>query len=309
MLDQLCLAGEVAWARLSVLPERPTGLGGATPVAVFLRAHGDAWQTRRFDADADPSKAEEGLGERALEVLGRLRSRGASFAHELAAPGGDVRDVQTALGELVSAGLVASDGFGGLRAIVGAGHVRGPKTTVAGRWSVLGADTSPAARESALEVHARALLRRYGVVCRRVLAREPNVPPWRALVGIYRRLEARGEIRGGRFVAGLSGEQFALPDAVERLREVRRTARDGALITMSACDPLNLCGIVDVMERVRATTGNRIVYRDGVPVAAMEGDYIRRLGGDAAGAADASAVTYALTGRRGPAVISGFIGR
>jgi len=159
-------------------------------------------------------------------------------------------------------------------------------------------------------VHARALLHRYGVVCRRVLAREANVPPWRALVRVYRRLEARGDIRGGRFVSGLSGEQFALPDAVERLREVRRTARDAALITISACDPLNLSGILESGERIRATAANKIVYRDGVAVAAMEGDYIRQLGaGDAAGAGDASAVTYALTGRRGPAVISGFVGR
>jgi len=317
MLDDLCLAGEVAWARLSVMPDRPTGLGGATPVAVFLRAHAEAWQTRRFEADTDPSRArggapaisvEQALGERARAILDRLRSRGASFAHELGtACGLELLDVEAALDALVSAGLVASDGFGGLRGIVRAHGARGAKATVAGRWSALAADTSAAARESALGVHARALLQRYGVVCRRVLAREANVPPWRTLVGIYRRLEARGEIRGGRFVAGLSGEQYALPDAVERLREVRRTARDAALVTISACDPLNLSGILETGERIRATTANKIVYRDGVAVAAMEGDYIRPLGG--IDAADASAVTYALTGRRGPAVISGFVGR
>ena len=179
--------------------------------------------------------------------------------------------------------------------------------TVAGRWSALAADTSPAARESALDLHARVLLKRYGVVCRRVLAREANAPPWRALVGVYRRLEARGEIRGGRFVSGLSGEQFALPDAVERLREVRRTARDGALVTISAADPLNLCGIVDAGERVRAATANTVVYRDGVAVAALEGDYVRPLAGVALD--EASAVTRALTGRNAPPVVSGFVGR
>ena len=298
MLDTLCLTGEAAWARLSVASERPTGLGGATPIALFLRQHADAWQTRRFDADADPARVELNLGERARQVLDRLRARGASFVHEL---GG--ADADAALDELVSAGLVSSDGFGGLRVMI---RSRGGRT-VAGRWSALAADTSPAAREAALDLHARVLLKRYGVVCRRVLAREANAPPWRALVGIYRRLEARGEIRGGRFVSGLSGEQFALPDAVERLREVRRTARDGALMTISAGDPLNLCGIVDAGERVRATPANKVVYRDGVAVAALEGDYIRPLA--AVAPEEASAVTRALTGRNAPAIVSGFIGR
>jgi ATP-dependent Lhr-like helicase len=206
---------------------------------------------------------------------------------------------------------VASDGFGGLRSVVRSTGPRGVKpgrvAGVAGRWSALTADTSAAAREAALDVHARTLLHRYGIVCRRVLTREANAPPWRALVGIYRRLEARGEIRGGRFVAGLSGEQYALPDAVERLREVRRTAHDGALVTISAVDPLNLCGIIHAGDRVRATTANKVVYRDGVAVAAMEGDYIRPLG--TVDPEDASAVTYALTGRRTAAVVSGFVGR
>jgi len=108
-------------------------------------------------------------------------------------------------------------------------------------------------------------------------------------------------------VSGLSGEQFALPDAVERLREVRRTARDGALMTISAGDPLNLCGIVEAGERVRSSAANKVVYRDGVAVAALEGDYIRPLAGIAPD--EASAVTRALTGRNAPAVVSGFIGR
>src|SRR5437763_13002796 len=102
------------------------------------------------------------------------------------------------------------------------------------------------------ETHARALLRRYGVVFRRLLARETIATPWRDLVRVYRRLEARGEIRGGRFVSGMSGEQFALPEAVERMREVRRGAHDGLYVTISAADPLNLTGVVTTGERVRA---------------------------------------------------------
>jgi ATP-dependent Lhr-like helicase len=142
---------------------------------------------------------------------------------------------------------------------------------------------------------------------RRLLTREIVAPGWRELTRVYRRLEARGEIRGGRFVTGVSGEQFALPEAVERLREVRRSAPDGRLVTISAADPLNLTGILAGNDRVRAVTSTRIVYRDGVAVAAMEGDYLRPLATvDPALAAD---VASAAAGRRMPAIGSGFVGR
>jgi ATP-dependent Lhr-like helicase len=140
-----------------------------------------------------------------------------------------------------------------------------------------------------------------------VLTREPHAQPWRVLSRVYRRLEARGEIRGGRFVSGLSGEQFALPDAVEHLREVRRTPATHALIVISAADPLNLAGIVTSGERVAAVASTRIAYRDGIPLAALEGDYIRPLSPfDPTLAAD---VASALAGRRVPPVMSGFVGR
>jgi len=158
-----------------------------------------------------------------------------------------------------------------------------------------------------IEAQARALLRRYGVICRRLVTREPGAAPWRDLVRTYRTLEARGEIRGGRFVSGLSGEQFALPDAVERLREIRRTTADGRLISISAADPLNLAGIVTAGERVRAQTSTRIVYRDGIPLAAMEGDFVRPLA--EVPAAVASQVATALAGRPVPPVVSGYVGR
>src|SRR5262252_6815541 len=153
----------------------------------------------------------------------------------------------------------------------------------------------------------RALLERYGVIFRRLLAREVNAPTWRELTRVYRRLEARGEIRGGRFVSGASGEQFALPQAVERLREVRRSAPDGRLITISAADPLNLTGILAADDRIRAVTSSRIVYRNGVAIAALEGEYLRPLAPvEPALAAD---VASAAAGRRMPAVSSGFLGR
>jgi ATP-dependent Lhr-like helicase len=139
-----------------------------------------------------------------------------------------------------------------------------------------------------------------------MLTREAAEVPWRELARVYRRLEARGEIRGGRFVSGMPGEQFALADAVERLREVRREPADHRLITISAADPLNLTGIVTPGDRLRAVTANRIVYRDGVPLAAMEGDMLRTLAPvDPSISADVAA---AAAGRRVP-VISGYVGR
>ena len=153
---------------------------------------------------------------------------------------------------------------------------------------------------------AKQLLRRWGVMFRDLLAREALAPPWRDLLVELRRMEARGEIRGGRFVTGMSGEQFALPEAVDRLREVRREGPDGRLVVINACDPLNLAGILDAGERIRAIATNRIAYRDGVPVSVMEGDYLRPLAEiDSTIAMEAAT---ALAGRRVP-VASGFVGR
>ena len=171
-----------------------------------------------------------------------------------------------------------------------------------------GADAG--AREAAVELQARTLLKRYGIVFRRLLAREANVAPWRELTRVYRRLEARGEIRGGRFVSGMSGEQFALGGAIERLREIRRTPADGACLVISAADPLNLAGIVTAGDKVRAVAATRIAYRDGVPVAAMEGDYVRPLIPlNEVALTVAAEVATTLAGRPVPAVLSGFVGR
>src|SRR5262249_43056795 len=152
-------------------------------------------------------------------------------------------------------------GFAGLRAMIRAqarpadGSRSDVAARTAGRWSVVRADPSTAAVERAADTQAWSLLRRYGNVFRRLLEREPNAAPWRGLSRVYPRLEARGEIRGGRFVTGMSGEQFALPDAVERLREVRRADRDGRVTAISAVDPLNLAGIVVAGDRIRAIAG------------------------------------------------------
>jgi ATP-dependent Lhr-like helicase len=251
-------------------------------------------------------------------VLDVLRARGACFVHEVAAIAGlEGKAVRAALGQLVAAGLVASDGFGGLRSILraaaGSPSDVAARATVSGRWSVLhhGDPSRDPDREAAVEVQASSLLRRYGVVFRKLLVREANAAPWRELARVYRRLEARGDIRGGRFVAGMSGEQFALPDAVEQLREIRRTTPDGRLIAISAADPLNLAGIITTGDRVRAVAASRVVYRDGVPLAALEGDYVRPLVplGDDPTASYLSEVATVLAGRARPPVLSGFVGR
>ncbi|MBV9492914.1 MAG: DEAD/DEAH box helicase [Acidobacteria bacterium] len=282
LLDTLCLGGDVGWARLS---SAPSTVIAATPIALYLRENAAAWQTLR-------GESEMVLGDNARNVLEALRQRGASFSRDL----GD----EAALAELVAAGLVTSDGFAGLRALVGASN----SNRLAGRWSVLG--NAQLTREEAVEAQAHALLRRYGVVFRRLLVREPNVATWRELSRVYRRLEARGEIRGGRFVGGMSGEQFALPDAVEKLREIRRSTPDGRVVVISAADPLNLIGIVTAGERVRAVASNRIAWRDGHPLSVMEGDYLRPLTElEPATAMDVAAL---LAGRRVP-VTQGFVGK
>jgi ATP-dependent Lhr-like helicase len=239
----------------------------STGIALFPREHAEAWLT-----EASPIA----LSNAAQEILDTLRTRGASFLKH-----------DEALDELVAAGLVTSDGFAGRH----------------GRWSLLGGAQPTAA---AIEIQAMAFLRRYGIIFRRLLTREPNAAPWRELARVYRRMEARGEIRGGRFVSGMSGEQFALAEAVDRLREVRREGPDGRLIVISAADPLNLAGILTSGERVRAIPTNRLAYRNGVAVSVMEGDFLRPLAEmDPASAMEAAT---ALAGRRVP-VASGYVGR
>ena len=308
LLDMLCLTGEVGWARLS---PAATSVGGATPIAIFLREHAAQWLALR---DVGRDEGEAPLSAPAARVLATLEARGAMFFRDLAAAADlDDEASSAAIGELVAAGRLTADGFAGLRAIADprsragslAGRGQGGRS---GRWSAIARGETDAGltADAAIETQARALLARYGVVFRRLAAREANAVSWRALARAYRRLEARGEIRGGRFVTGMSGEQFALPEAVERLREVRRTPKDGRLITISAADPLNLAGILDSGDRVRAITAHRIVYRDGIALAALEGDYMRPLRViEPEAAAD---VASALVGRRMPAVTSGYVG-
>ena len=232
-------------------------------------------------------------GKRSISAHGRKRSPTSSpLTARLSstswsrAPASLRSQVEEALAELVAAGLVSSDNFGGLRALLVpsgerrplAGGRRRRRTAMfgmeeAGRRALVRRPRtqqgeSIALEPAAVEHLARTLLQRYGVVFWRLLEREANwLPPWRELLRVYRTLERRGEIRGGRFVAGFSGEQFALPDAIGMLREARRQQASGALISLSGADPLNLAGILTPGPKLAALTGNRLLFRDGLPIA------------------------------------------
>ncbi len=235
-LDRLCLSGDVGWGRLSPHPAMADAAGRAgrrivptsvAPITFFVRDDAD-WLTTRA-AGADEDAAPPGLSASARNVLEFLRTRGASFFPDIARGAGRLKsEVETALWELVTAGLVTADGFDSLRALIDprrrAGHGGGRTTRPrhgSGRWSVLHGGTG-LDRAGVAESACWMLLRRYGIVFRELLARESNLPPWRDLLVAFRRLEDRGDIRGGRFVDGFIGEQFAQPIAVESLRAARQ---------------------------------------------------------------------------------------
>jgi len=223
----------------------------------------------------------------AQRVLALLREAGASFYDELLEQGDLLpSQLEAALAELAAAGLVTADSFAALRALLSpARRTRsgrsGSSVAEVGRWAAVRLPDAPQnglrLPAEAVECVAAALLRRYGVVFRKLLEREANLPPWRELLYVYRRMEARGEIRGGRFVDQFSGEQFALPEAVGLLRRLRREMPRGGLYAISAADPLNLLGILLPGERIAALAGNRILYRDGEAIATLVGKKVRLL--------------------------------
>ncbi len=300
-LDDLCLSGEVTWGRLASRPasggspegdrEEPVGRGGAvpsraTPVSFALRDN-LAWLLRAGRGPGEPLPPGEGA---ARDVLEALRARGALFYNDLVAITGRLRvEVEEGLWDLVSRGLVTADGFGSVRALLTARERwakraarlprgrrlrHGAREVVVGaegRWSLL-LSPPPAAGEGATDIEALAeavaeqLLARWGVVFRDLAMREDLGVPWREVLWALRRMEARGTARGGRFVTGFVGEQYALPEAVEALRQTRRRERDGEIVRLAAVDPLNLTGIVTPGPRVAAVRGNVVVLRDGLPV-------------------------------------------
>jgi ATP-dependent Lhr-like helicase len=315
-LDEQCLAGRFVWTRLahrSASARKGDGERGAapvrsTPIALLARRNIRVWSSLSGPPDTS------GLSVKARMVAEYIQTHGASFFDDIADGVGLLpSQAEEALAELVALGIVNSDSFGGLRALLVPSDRRRPATggrrrrrislfgmDAAGRWALIrrpplegglipsGDDreaATAAARLSAriqddetIEHVARTLLRRWGVVFWRLLAREADwLPPWRDLLMCFRRLEARGEIRGGRFVAGFTGEQYAAPEAIGLLRDMRRKPNSQSYVSLSGADPLNLVGIVTPGARLPALSSNRVLYRDGVPIALLAGGEVRFL--------------------------------
>ena len=278
LLDRLCLGGEVVWGRParnhdngSTPPNRAT-LSRTTPITLALR-DSLAWLLDQ------PEDGDSGLTGAPKEVLSVLTGRGASFLPDIVASTRRLpSEVTEALWQLAATGRVTADSLEALRQRIRGNSGHGRRSSRGrrsrsyirsgySRWSLFQSMTPPS---DPVEPRARQLLRRYGVLCPELLVREPMAPSWWALVRVLRSLEARGEIRGGRFVAGLVGEQFALPEAVDMLRTVKGSETVDQLVTVSACDPLNVVGILTPGEKVPASAGNKVVFRDGVPVCSLE---------------------------------------
>ena len=278
LLDRLCLGGEVAWGRFTYRRDNGNNtlgrgsLSRTTPMTLALRESLEWLIDHQPDFDASLSGAPR-------ELVELLTSRGASFLSEIIAVTRRLpSDVEDALWQLAAAGRVTTDSVEPLRLRINGKSHNGQRTgrlrrhnrrSRAGysRWSLLGQVNSVS---EPVELRAQQLLRRYGILFPELLNRDPLAPRWRELVQVLRRLEARGEIRGGRFVSGFVGEQFALPEAVEALRAAKRQDSSGQWIVISACDPLNVVGSLTPGDRVPAVLGNRIVFKDGVPVCSLE---------------------------------------
>lgn len=274
-LDDACRTGKTVWTRLAASGKPLTATLRSTPIVLLPRARANLWR------GLSPAVEPGALSPKARKAHDLLGQHGALFFDELSSEAHLLpSELETALQESVSAGLVSADSFAGLRALItpaskrqGRSARRGRGAFIggmddAGRWALLRPVSAPAA--DPLEMVAMTLLRRYGVVFWRLLEREADwLPNWRELLRTFHRLEARGEIRGGRFVSGLAGEQFALPEAIPVLREVRKRPLDTSLVMISASDPLNLAGTLLPGTKVPAVSGNRLVLRDGLPVAAL----------------------------------------
>jgi ATP-dependent Lhr-like helicase len=276
-LDEACRSGKTVWARIAPPGKTSGATLKTTPIVLLPRPRINLWRSL-----CEPNDLNE-LSQRAQNVHAALAEHGALFFDELITEAHLLRtELENALQELVAAGLVNADSFAGLRALITPSSRRVNRSSRrgrgaffggmddAGRWALLRRASASVERSETLEHIAMTLLRRYGVVFWRLLEREAGwLPSWRELLRTFHRLEARGEIRGGRFVSGLAGEQFALPEAIPLLREVRKRPVDGSFIAVSGSDPLNLVGTLLPGSKVPALSGNRVVYRDGLPAAAL----------------------------------------
>jgi ATP-dependent Lhr-like helicase len=308
-LDEHCRSGRFMWTRLAARGAAATATAGdgdpadvgavparpapspirSTPIVLLARRNAAAWSSLVGPPDAGR------LTSRAQAVADLIKEFGASFFDEIAEHAGMLpSETEGALAELVAVGLVNSDSFAGLRVLLNPSGRRGKTSSPAfrhkrrmaifgmadaGRWALVRRASAAAENtDESVEQVVRTLLRRWGVIFWKLMAREAHwLPPWREILFCCRRLEARGEIRGGRFVAGFSGEQYATPEAVGLLREIRRRPPTQAYLSVSAADPLNLLGIVTPGARLPSLAGNRLLYRDGLPVAAYAAGEVRFL--------------------------------
>jgi ATP-dependent Lhr-like helicase len=292
-LDEHCLAGRIVWTRIATRMgdgERGAAPVRSTPIALLPRKNARMWA----GFTDQPERTQ--LTAKAQQVADFIQANGASFFDDIVDHAGLLpNQVEEALAELVALGIVNSDSFGGLRALLlpsdrrrPGGHAKRKRRIAifgmqeAGRWALVrkgpGAPMSDPQAPDPVEHVCRTLLRRWGVVFWKLLEREADwLPPWREMLMCLRRLEARGEIRGGRFVAGFSGEQFAAPEAIGLLRDARRKPQNNELMSLSAADPLNLIGILTPGARLPSLTGNRMLYRDGLPIAIYSGGEVKFL--------------------------------
>jgi ATP-dependent helicase Lhr and Lhr-like helicase len=286
-LDELCMSGEVAWARLRVRddpgagspPRSSSSASRATPVTLLMRSD-LPWLLQSVRGEAQPLEPISGA---TLDVLDALREHGALFTSDIVTLARRLpSEVEAALWDGVSRGLLTADGFSAVRRLLvsrrlgSRPHHRGLRHGVSGyssgegRWSLIPRVASVAEHDALAEAIAEQLLVRWGVVFRDVVARETIALPWRDVVWALRRMEARGTARGGRFVTGFAGEQFALPEAVDQLRSVRRRERSSEVVRVSATDPLNVAGILLPGPRITSVRTNTVVFEDGVPVTSVD---------------------------------------
>jgi ATP-dependent Lhr-like helicase len=278
-LDRLCHDGDVAWLRLTPRArdaDAPAGAPSkATPISVLFRAD-LPWLLDATRLGAEPAQPSVGA---TAEIVEALRDSGACFAGDLVAATRRLPDdVERGLWDGVARGLVMCDGFGAIRArISGTRAVSDPRrmsrlrrgartgSTSAGRWSVVAGSGDDVDREELAEAVAEQLINRWGVVFRDLAVHDSLRMPWRDIQWALRRLEDRGLVRGGRFVGGFSGEQYALPAAADQLARTRKEPRTGERVVVNATDPLNLVGVIVPGPTVPAVRTNRVTYVDGVP--------------------------------------------
>ena len=291
-LDVLCLSGKIQWGKFRTNGQQTSNKVSTpiktTPISLVYRNKINYWKQIGYKKENSDTK----FSLAAKNVLEVIKNQGACFFDDLMKQTKLLKvEVENAISELVSMGLVTSDSYTGLRALLvpqkyklgnGKRHRQSMAFNMqeAGRWSTLpslGSEPCLPMSKNDIEDFARIILNRYGVVFRRILEKEKFAPPWRDLVRVLRTMEARGEIRGGRFVSGVWGEQYALAEAIPMIRKVRKKLLTNELITLSAADPLNLSGIITPGRKIPAHYSNRILYRDGIPVALKEGKEVQYL--------------------------------